>query len=347
MMKISPDRTRKATLKMRGLAASIWRFSDECSRVRGNLAPGATLAMDQIDPVINALDDALVTIRTLDLEVFKASDPQAYSAVCNSLSTGNVVRALTAPRNNAVHSADVVDPDLPRAIGPLEHDRFIIFPRWKSRSEMPAEMFQYSQGKKKGQDQTAYVASYDAGAAGRLVLDTLLDAFAFFDRCDPDIANRDAEGHLVGFPLPPLPVAGYLRLSPEWPDHEAVHRRIRDTTRTVQPAGVGREITGRLDTDDGPVFCGYTTVDSGHRWSFTEDTGQVLRDVRHGYPYAVATDGSAVCIEIRGCDLMAGTTKLIEVDLPNWTADAFLPWTSWWELCSNDASYYRQQRQPT
>jgi hypothetical protein len=80
---------------------------------------------------------------------------------------------------------------LARAIGPLENGMFIIFPRWKQRSSLPRKTFQYPNGLRKGTDRRDYIKACDAAAAGRLALDTLTDTFAFFDACDPRIADRD------------------------------------------------------------------------------------------------------------------------------------------------------------
>ncbi|MCA1693542.1 MAG: hypothetical protein LC749_01760, partial [Actinobacteria bacterium] len=87
------------------------------------------------------------------------------------------------------------------------------------------------------------------------MLDTLLDAFAFFDWCDPTVADRDAEDHLVGFPLPPLPFAGtYFCLSPDWPDHVTVERNLRLKLASELPGGTHREITGGLETEAGRAW---------------------------------------------------------------------------------------------
>lgn len=230
-MKVAADRVRKGELKLRALVDEIRRFSHACRTIRGTLAPGSAVDIEHIDEVINAVDNALVAIRTLDLEVFEKSDPTAYRALRSTDPQGGVVRALTGPRNSAVHHPQVIDPDLDRVVGPID-DVFIIFPKWKHRSELPTETFQYATGPKKGQPIAAYIAAFDTFAAGRRVLDTLMDAFSFFDRCDPAIADRDDDGNLRGFLLPPLPIGEYLRLGPDWPDHAVVDHNIRTTART-------------------------------------------------------------------------------------------------------------------
>ena len=343
VMRASSDRLRKGQQKMRALADAIERYYWACSHVKGRVCPDHLLEMDHIDPVVNALDEALVAIRTIDLEVLEASNRNEYLAMRGASAKGVVVRALTAPRNSAVHRAEVIDPDLARAIGPLEGGHFIIYPRWKPRSALPPAMFQYSIGKKKGQDHVDYTTSYDSAAAGRLVLDTLMDAFDYFDGCDDRLADRDGEGKLRGFPLAPLPVPGYVRLAPDWPDQETVDHNMRTGVREEVPAGTLREITGFLCTPAGYVFCGYTRLEHGRRHAFTEDGQQVRRDVESGYPYLVTVGDTKLQLAVVGDHLQADGTSIEQLGLTDWTAVE--PWPGWWELCNSDASYYRSQRQ--
>jgi hypothetical protein len=340
-MKVHHDRFRKGQRKMRGLIDEIHRFSDACRTVTGGFVRGDGLELDHIDRVVNALESALVVIRTLDVEVFQESDPSAYAAMRRTDPQGRVPRALTPPRNNAVHHVDIIDPDLKRAVGPID-ERYIIFPRWKDRIELPIEMFQYNDKKRKGRLRADYVNSYDGSAAGRLVLDALMDAFAFFDRCDPSIADRDADGKFLGFPLAPLPIAEYHRLSPDWPDHDVVDRNIRAQATASMPAGSSRQIIGCLKTDSGPVYCGHTTIDS-RTASFTESAQQVREDIELRYVYETLVDDVTSPVAVQGDELVSGSLSL-DAQLPQLTGKAAEPWSRWWELCESDASYYRSQR---
>lgn len=343
---VTPQRARKAQLKMRGLAEQIHRFSEECRTVRGSVRPGPTVEFEHLDAVINALDDALVAIRTLDREVFEPSDA-AYVSVRNGDPQGAVIRAMTPARDSAVHHADVIDPDLGRAVGPINATSFIIFPKWRFSTELPEGMFRFQSGKKAGKVDVEKVKRHDAVLAGRLVLDTLLDAFAFFDRCDPSIADRDAEGHLVGFPLPPLPIGGsYFRLAPDWPDHLTVEQNLRNILASEVPRGTHREITGRLVTEAGRVWCGYTAVRPHQGAAFTEGEPQVIRDLDAGFPYVVGTHDGLLPLRRSAGELFVGADRLTDLDLPDWTDDAAHPWADWWGLCVTDAGWYRDQRRP-
>jgi hypothetical protein len=150
-----------------------------------------------------------------------------------------------------VHDTDLIDPDVDSAIGPVDRpDRFIILPRWKPRSALPSRMFEYPGGKRAGQLNTDLAAAYDRGAAGRPVMDTLLDAYKFFDMCDPALAEREANGQLTGFPMQPLPlVTRYRRLHPDWTSEADWDAKARRQVTAVAPTGYGREISGLLRDD--------------------------------------------------------------------------------------------------
>lgn len=112
---------------------------------------------------------------------------------------------------------------------------------------MPTAMFEHHDKKRRGQLNTDYALSYDNAVAGRLLVDTLMDAYAFFESCDPSLVKRDADNQISGFPLPPLPFAGgYVRLHPDWPSHEHVDSEIRNRTRSALPKGRDRQIRGLL-----------------------------------------------------------------------------------------------------
>jgi hypothetical protein len=170
-----------------------------------------------------------------------------------------------------------------------------------------------------------------------------MDSFDFFDGCDARLADRDGDGKLRGFPLVPLPVAGYTRLHPDWPDQETVDHNIRTQVRNQVPAGTSREITGWLATATGTVYCGYSNTDLGHRHSFTEDEDQVRWDIGGGYPYVVTVDGRLNQVMVVNDALHVEGTPIQQIDLRDWTASAE-PWSVWWELCVSDAAYYRDQR---
>ena len=92
-------------------------------------------------------------------------------------------------------------------------------------------------------------------------MDTLLDAYKFFDMCDAALAEREANGQLAGFPLQPLPlVTRYRRLHPDWPSEADWDAKARRQVMAVAPTGYGREISGLLRDDVDVIVCGYTKM---------------------------------------------------------------------------------------
>jgi hypothetical protein len=342
-MHIAEERVRKGELKMYGLMVEIRQFWRVCGEVRGHLAPGGQLDIEDLDDVIVALDHALVSIRTLDLEVFQRSDEQTYLTARDDATSrqGQTVRALTAPRNSAVHHADVVDPAIASAAGPMPETRdvFLINPRWKPRSELPERMFQDDKGKPRA----TMAKAYDDACAGLPVLDTLLDAFAFFDTLAPQLARRQDDGRWEGFPLTPYPIAiRYRRLAPDWLTEAQWGRQHREQTQKIIPTGP-RTIRGAIDAVDGLVLCGDTTTAWGTQ-AFTEPVEQVVRDVLAGARYDFHAGSGTVGRASSSGGALEVPSGQIEQSIITRLDNDVRPWRAWWEMCADDAEYYAQQR---
>ncbi len=347
-MKVAPDRLRKGQLKMRSLATSIRDLYDASATVRGRVHPDSTLELDELSDVINALDNALVSVRTIDLEVLESSHKTAYRAARADSPAGGVVRGLTPLRNNAVHHVDVVDPDLARAVGPLPGGTCVIFPRWKYRALLPTAIFEHHDRKRPGQLNTDYANSYDTAVAGRLLLDTLMDAYAFFESCDASLVERDAEKQIAGFPIPPLPFGGsYVRLHPDWPTQEHVDGEIRTGTRSAPPKGRDRQIRGLLIVGSTVVCCGYTDPAGPYARSFTEPVDQIVADVDAGFEHFIELDGTTYPVTVDDGVALAGGRELVSISELMLAGDDEEPWRGWWTVCNDDAHYYRAQREQT
>jgi hypothetical protein len=194
-------------------------------------------------------------------------------------------------------------------------------------------------------DKPGYQRAYDEGAAGRPILDTLLDAFKFFDNCDPRLAERDSAGQLVGFPLVPLPLANrYRRLHPDSMSEHDWNLSERGRITAMPPGGVCREISGRrVSNTSGILLCGLTKIDDRDSQFFVEPVKQVVRDVELGYIYRLDQNGASA--ELTASDGRLCTDGM-PVDLTLVAeADDLHPWEGWWELCLDDATYYRIRRQ--
>lgn len=332
-VEIAAHLRRKAQFKMRSLVSEIRDVHWARQTVLGRLQPGGMIEFNHIDYVLIALDHALVSIRTLDL-VFQDSDASAYDVLRGQ--RGQVVRGLTAPRNAAIHAAEVIDPDITRGVGPA-HGQFIIFPRWKDRSVIPNSAFAKTAPRS--------LEAYDMAVAGRHLHDTLFDALKFFDTCDSHLLTRDDEGQIEGLPLPPLPIPVYCRVHPDWPSHEEVDERISAKVAITPPAGLKRRVDGFVETDaHGTYVCGYTELMVGRTKAFTEPVGQVMVDVQMGYVYEAAIAGVTHVIDGNSGKLVVASIRLQESGWSDLTNTD--PWLAWADLAATDAAYYREQRMP-
>ena len=166
-----------------------------------------------VAPVGVELALALVAVRVLDLEVFHHGHGQRYFDHRASTAEGRVVDGMTLIRNAEVHLPTVVDPQIDAALGIpwewLDSDewpyasQFQLAPAWLPFADLPEEVRDHAGTSSRCKD------TYAEALAGRLVVDTLLDAVAFFAGCDPTVAARDSDGELACFPLPEfLPIDG-------------------------------------------------------------------------------------------------------------------------------------------
>lgn len=335
-MRIAQRLRRKGELKVHDLARCIGRYACTCSHAEG-ITLGEEVGFENLDDIINDLDHCLYSIRVLDRDVFEASNEKAYEKLRKAHPEGGVVTALRSLRDAATHHDAVIEPNLVRAVGPIRASHFIVFERWRPRNELPSDTFENVDGRFVAERADAY----DEHVAGRYVLDTLFDAFHFFDIADPKLVKRDADRQIRGFPIPPLDVPdGYYRIHPDGPTHEVADRARRDHAGTELPAGDRRLIEGALG--HGCTLVGWTERD-GSRSAFTEPVEQVVADVRGGYAYLVTVDGRPCPVQLEGGVLVAGGPALADVlaDLAEGTEH---PWAAWADLAADDALYYQRQR---
>lgn len=157
------------------------------------------------------------------------------------------------------------------AAGPLPQSGgcYLINPRWKAREALPARMFH-------GKHRPTLASAYDDAYAGVPILDTLLDAFAFFDGLAPSLARRHEDGSLEGFPLPPYDFAlRYRRLAPDWPTERVWNGRAWLVAQAGPPHG-SRTIVGRITVSGRVILCGDTIAGAGRTQAFTELAEQVV-----------------------------------------------------------------------
>jgi hypothetical protein len=286
------------------------------------------------------LASALVTIRTLDLEVFgsefpgpRRGIPGSYEKHRSGCREGRIVRGFTLIRNAEAHVRDVIDVDVIRMIN--MGDEWRVFPAWKQYADLPRGVTSASG--------TALVAkrAYREVIGGELVIETLLDALKFFLACDPKLARRDDNGELEYFPLPEFVQHDYERRHPDWPTRVEYQQQARAAMMRQPPTGTGREICHRLSIDGITVYAGVTTMTSAYMSYFIETADQIITDIKLGYPYSVAGDlltvDSDKLLKVGADELdaipLAKPVKPNEETLRNWFQDA-----------QNNATAYHRQR---
>lgn len=339
-----PDRRTKGQQKMDGLALAITHVWEAAASTDTALVRGVGLNVDS-ERVALEVAPALSAVRTLDLEVIRRSqspaDGQRYVDLQSTDPQGQVVRGLVLVRNADTHLAATLDLHVDRVVDTSGQWR--VMPAWQPYGRLPATIRSST-----GTARQVH-AAYRAAVGGHLVIETLLDAFAFFMRCDPTLARRRTDGELAYFPLPPYTSHDYERRHPEQPNRSVIETKVRHAAVDTPPSGDCREILYRLTSDGVPVYCEYT-VGSGIRSLFTEAGPQIARDLRAGYPYvSVAADSTRHDVSV-GADGRLETDGLALEDYPFALPHRHpLPetWLAWWRLTSEDAFLYRAQRQGT
>jgi hypothetical protein len=294
------------------------------------------------EPFLVDLGPALVSVRAID-EAFtlayprvakNGADSSPYAAHALRSPQGRASVGLVVLRNAEIHDSVSVDPEIVRVIGgPGGTGR--AFPAWRGLMELTTEA--RDQGKWRH-------ASYESDVAGRLVIETLLDAIAFFDSCDPAIARRTDDGELEGFPLPRLVEFGYERRHPDWPRREKADEDLRVALASAVPGGHRREVVAVLRDEAGNVeaFCGWTVTKHGGM-SFVESPEQVESDMAQGYVYGTSSDhrdAYDLSIPLTPFAIDAAT------ELPDADADSDASWRRWWDTSRDDVGFYKSQRRP-
>ncbi|MEX1005802.1 MAG: hypothetical protein WD156_10600 [Acidimicrobiia bacterium] len=184
---------------------------------------------------------AVTAARVVDYEVFHAEHGQAYLDAKQSERQGQVVDGLVLIRNAEIHLPVILDPDVPRVLSLLTRDgrsAFRVVPKWKPYGQLPPDVQNNTKTSKRCH------AAYQATVAGEPVIETLLDAIAWFVKCDPSLAHRDEAGELMGFPLPELWQHDYERRHPDWVRRSDVETELRaKRAREVPVASTGQSST--------------------------------------------------------------------------------------------------------
>ncbi len=345
-----PDRQAKGRQKMHGLALYITHVWEAAASTDTTLRRDHGLDVDS-ERVALEIAPALAAIRTLDLEVLRASlnraVAQRYLDLQKTDPQGQVVLGVVLPRNADIHLPATLDLHVDRVVG--EGDGYRVMPSWQPYDKLPAVVRanRRNQSNRNGTSEPSHTA-YRNAVGGHLVIETLLDAFAFFLRCDPTLARRVAgTDDLAYFPLRAYTIHDYERRHPDQPNRAAFGAEVRRLTEGAPPSGSGREILYRLTSDGMAVYCGHTVEPFGLRSVFTESAPQIVRDIRAGYPYvAAATDGTHHAVVADADGRLAADGVALDDYAFAQPCRHPLPqtWLAWWQLTLEDPFWYRKQR---
>jgi hypothetical protein len=232
------DRRRKGHQKMHGLALYInwvWAatIATETSICREH---GVEIDCER---VALAVSPALAAIRTLDLDIFDRGQgsehiQQEYRNLRKSDPHGRVVRGLLLLRNADIHLSATIDLRSERAISLFDGNitYWRVFPQWQPYDELDPVI-----RTNPGTREQAHEC-YRSAVSGQLVIESLLDAFCFFDRCDPSLAVRrmnEGSEELAYFPLPAFVQHDYERRHPYAISRDEAQRRLCEHPESTPP----------------------------------------------------------------------------------------------------------------
>jgi hypothetical protein len=296
---------------------------------------------------------AVAAARVLDLVVLQEEHGDAYLEAKRTERLGRVVDGLVLIRNAELHLPAILDPDSDRVLSfydPEMGQIFRVIPKWRPYAELPTEIQNNDKTSQRCHD------AYQAAVEGESVIETLLDALAWFLACDPSLGRRDASGELEHFPLPELWQHDYERRHPEWPRRSEIEDELREVAATRTPEGRFRAIRHRLNDVDGATlaYCGFARTNSGGS-AFSEFPDQVKRDVRAGYAYYLeAENGTYLKADVNGAPRVTLHEDVLVVDGRPLADVALSPfddedpgestWRAWFDLVSHDAFKYVEQR---
>jgi len=266
------------------------------------------------DPDAAAIEAALATVavNVMDETVFEKSHGDPYREHRRAHPQGRVVMGLELIRNCEVHAVELAQPTVAAMFGVPELGYRQVY-AWAAVKSLPMEYCQQQDGEPRARGEAR--DAYHKWIAGRPIIETLLDAIAFFESLDealrpaeaPDLRYSFVPGVPLGrneeqfacrpmgldqfhLYLPDLACRPTERRSPSW---EPADHWLKGQVKTIQkeqPGGVSREIRSRI-IDEAGTFIGYRGLsgprDATYRDSWVERAKQVGRDIRMGFRYFV------------------------------------------------------------
>ena len=295
------------------------------------------------DPEAAALEAITATlyVNILDEAVFEPALETRYRAIRSQDRLGWVVMGLELIRNCETHSSVLAEDLLvqKQILGvPLHQGGQITrcVYAWAEYDQLPDDYRNLPVGTGDRQRRARGEAQdgYRKAVQGRHVIETLLDAMAFFESLDPRLIGVDgpalrwayAEAYgelpvgenpdggvqawLVARPmgldrfelfLPDIVCRYSERRSAWWPAADVPLGERRRLLRDQLPGETERQVAHALHEDGRLIgYSGYGSGGSGLRSSWVERKQQVWRDVRSGYRYYVRHDDGEVDLTLGG-----------------------------------------------
>jgi hypothetical protein len=359
------DRLSKARQWCRALQRQIWATWWAAVETNTHLTPDG---MHHETETVSVEAGLAVASAQVLYEVFLGAYPRkkggtaatsAFETFCHAHPDGQAASGLKLIRNGEMHSNSIVLPRVPRVVGVTFDDGsrgLRIFPQWAEYDELPQEIREARRdpGKGKPPGSGALMTNqihhdhYRDVVAGTPVVEPLMEAFAFFARCDPRIVRIAEDGEPQHFPLVPISERDYERRHPDWPSRKAVEMELRSACESEPPLGTSRVCVAHATHEDGvgvAAHFGYTILEGRSPVPFTESPEQIARDITEfGYEYWTEHDGVAYRLIVDANGEVAGDITSQRPSALH-SADTS-PWESLYVLSQIDAFAYRNQRRP-
>jgi hypothetical protein len=273
------------------------------------------------DPDAAHIEAALATVavNVVDEAVFEASHHYRYRDHRRVHPQGRVVMGLELIRNCEIHATELADLTTTAIVGvPDLGFRQVL--SWPDLDSLPVDYRQQQDGEPRARGEAR--DAYRKWVAGRPVIETLLDAIAYFELLDSRLRPADTIDLRYSFVpavplglnqeifacrpisldqlqlvLPDLACRNTERRSPSWPSADQWLKEQGRAIRRRAPAGKSREICGRVVDETGKLI-GYRGYAGGRdelfRHAWVERAPQVGRDIRMGFRYFLLVGGIEV-----------------------------------------------------
>jgi hypothetical protein len=273
------------------------------------------------DPEAAHVEAALATVavNVVDEAVFERSHGDGYRGHRQVHPQGRVMMGLELIRNCEIHATELSDLSTTATFGVPELG-FRQLLGWPDFDSLPVDYRQQQDGEPRARGEAR--DAYRKWVAGRPVIETLLDAIAYFELLDSRLRPVETVDLRYSF-VPPVPLGvneemfacrpigldqlqlvlpdlacrNTERRSPSWPSADQWLKEQDRAIRRQVPAGTSREICARVVDDTGRLigYRGYAGVRNElYRHAWVERAPQVGRDIRMGFRYFLLVAGTEV-----------------------------------------------------